>query len=632
MEQESVERSDELKEEDRARINLVKSFVRESTKAKDPYLNEWNQNLLFYYGRQMKKAKMEKGMADVVVNACFLVTETIRAIFLSAEPKTYIYPTVAGYENLSRKLETMKEWLWKVTNLRSKVLGKVGFHIPVYGTSIFELGWNAAKNIPVIRAVRPHQFIIDPDASDIEDAMFAGTVRPVSVKWLRYKYGDKAKNVRSCEIPEEYERAESLIHGERGHYSMDGGVSPSDMVGKEFREYGETETGKNTSLHKTGGVPEYSRQRTLLYSIIFRDMETMEKKIDPETGEEYEDLKYPGGRKIVFADNSILEDVRNPDPDGEYPYVPCRNYIVDDGFFATGDLTQIIPINKMLNAGVNQVIDQRNLYGDPPLIYEKGSVDEAVIQNWHSRPGAKIPMNQNAQKWPSYLEGPSLPAWQVRLIPMAIEFIEWVSSVHAVMTGQEPGRVESGKAIQSLQKMANVRGYLKSVNLEEALKEVTRKGVRLMQHNMAPGEIIRLRPNPNRMPEIPDQVEIDEEISDLRFEIDVETGSTMPRNPQQEQEVVMGLIQGGMIPDMLDSLRLIARSTRLPHLDIIIKKMEAVQQQEEEMAAQQQGAMPPQQQEMMPPGAGGMAPGGMGGGMVQPPAPMGNQGSPPPLM
>ena len=168
--------------------------------------------------------------------------------------------------------------------------------------------------------------------------------------------------------------------------------------------------------------------------------------------------KYPNGRRITTCAEKVLfydEDIgfgAQDDTERELPFFPFFHIKVPGRLMPTCLCEQLIPIQREYNKSRSQIIENKNLFGNPILIAPRGCLDEEPT----NEPGQFIEYNLVGAE-PKYLEPPAMGAEIYKNIDILNAELEFVSGQHEVSHGSTPTGVTSGTAIGFLQEQDDTK-------------------------------------------------------------------------------------------------------------------------------------------------------------------------------
>lgn len=188
---------------------------------------------------------------------------------------------------------------------------------------------------------------------------------------------------------------------------------------------------------------------------------TYNKLADSAVIHEYWELpssKYPKGRRITTCADKVLlyvEDIgfgEQDDTERELPFFPFFHIKVPGRLIPTCLVEQLIPIQREYNKSRSQIIENKNLFGNPILTAPKGCLDEEPT----NEPGQFIEYNIVGGK-PEYLQPPVMGTEIYQNIEILNAELEFVSGQHETSHGSTPTGVTSGTAIGFLQEQDDTK-------------------------------------------------------------------------------------------------------------------------------------------------------------------------------
>jgi hypothetical protein len=332
-------------------------------------------------------------------------------------------------------------------------------------------------------------------------------------------------------------------------------------------------------------------------------VETVEEEVVGEDGEsteieKSEVAKYPNGRIITFTeDNVLLDDKPSPFAHGKPPYVELHDYQVPHHFWGQGEADQIENLVREQNLRLQHVVDVARKYSKKNYVMSEDAGISSAKMKEAIRTGdnvliAKADFHKDmiAEIPPPSLDGASLQLLQV--IPEYIEEITGVTDITKGTVGKKSR--QSASEISVLIESSYTRTRQRVRNLEWTIKRILTLIIELMQQYyieprpyqwreddevgfgyMSNDPQFVLEQQRPRTPDIPkeelhpdDQQAIEdytrlvedfmeaEEVS-IRFELQVDTNSTLPLDKQSLANLAMRLAENKILPEeaLLEVLR-----------------------------------------------------------------------------
>jgi hypothetical protein len=586
----------------------------------------WMDDIKWYKGMQWA-ANRPKNKSSVFFNRLFSTIQKELPFMTDRRPKIYVNPVSDPSDKpFADIFQRIIETAWVNRDMERKLPESV-LHAKQVGTAFLRPFWNTelADGLGDIdcECVDPLEVFPFAYSSNLKDAEGMIWARWVSLGYIKKNYPDAYSKVKENlgTMPEEKEvpdRAKDTNRGSETTYSQ-----VTDTLGTETHYL----PGPMGSAYDASDL-----KRVLLIKCFMRD--------DAEEGSDREDktvkelkvpkLKYPNGRVITLACGVLLEDEAFAFQHfpGMIDYV---NYCQPGEFWGMSDITQIKEGQKELNKLNAMVIDaiRRDVYRQKFLSASSGiNIDDYVVTD-DSIYETNVP--NPVQETGAF----SLPA-QVLAYPSTIETAIQTTSGTIDYSPPTSGDLPSGRSLQELQEISQIRLRQKIRNMEYAIRmlglmwlEMIRKNytetriMRLFNSNLGKQEYVYIfnEPDPEQAEMIRQQVsqEIVQgteqqdpqtgqpvpgtgepkyqhilNMADIKGEFDlvVATGSTVSVSQVASFEQSMALFKMGVI-----DARALLESADYPQKEDIMKRMSQQQQQSAEMA-KQQAMLPLQVQQM----------------------------------
>ena len=556
-------------------VNMVLDMFKRSEQAKAPYVELWKKCLDAYKGEMDKTTKPDY-KSDNVSNYIFSTCETIRPIMVSENPKFQVMPRLEKDFNKSYRVQQALDYEWQRTKMDTIVPKAVLPSLQI-GTGIIGLFWNG--NDGKIGNIEPKlisafNFFPDPSALTIDEADYVIYATYQNVGKIIKQFPEKAEELKlQTKRPDK----EDLILGQDSS--------------------------------------NFSNQSVLVIECYMRDYEMITRKIE-EDGDIIEEKtpKYPNGRRIIIAGETLLDDSDNPYDDGKFPFIVFKNYDLPDQFWGMGEIEQLMKPQKHADNLTNQIIDNARLTANCQWVKDKNAgIERGALTN---RPGLIVTKNPGTEVRRE--QPPSIPAYVQNTVEMLKRDIEIISGVFDITRGERPSSITSGVAIQQLTQSAQSRIKLKMRYFETALGELgsmwvsriiqfwelprqLRVMVSIKDFEQASNDMMVQGQQFSVQAPINGQVPIFTSLSgeeiDGDWDISVVGGSTMPINKNARLQQLISLSQ----TPAEDGLPMVDRQTilensELPNVEEILARFEAIKQQQTEQSQAQQQSMLQEQQ------------------------------------
>lgn len=328
------------------------------------------------------------------------------------------------------------KWVWEQNQMTIK-LDRFERQRLKYGTGIWKVFFdplgNRNRGKVVIDVVGVEKMYVDPKVTDpfkIQEADYIIQVGDYSLRWLRQRFGKRARMVRA----------------------KSGSTYQSNVF------YGET-------LKEAQGITNNSA--TLI---------------------EYWCKDEEGTLRLVYmADDIILWDsawskkkqkkeeiVDNWDPSegfykhGKYPYVFTPCYLRDGQVWGMGDVELLRPVQDLINDLDDQVRINARMMGNIQIVVGLSSGINPL--KWTNKPGLRVPARDH-NAW-QIVQPPPLPAYIMDRRELGKREAELISGRTDVVEGRKPAGVKAASAIIALQEAGNRRVNHKKLMTQMGLSEV----------------------------------------------------------------------------------------------------------------------------------------------------------------
>lgn len=593
--------------EDRKTLKLAEKVFDRNKKHRAQYDQKWMLYYDMFRGKQWKEQRPSYRHSEVI-NLVFRTLQSMVPIQLDTHPKFEFLPQEPTDSDLAQILNDVAEADWAKNNWGESLL-EVVWDSNLYGTGMSSMMVkdDLGRQKIVFGSADPFYCFPDPEAKDVnkdvstmgfsEQAATFVHAEPMDVRKIKKKYPAVKQYIKPDII--------DLMKGSKTGGEPVKFRSPIDnkviLEGSSAMDL----VDKNQALLVTVYLsPEYCEE----------DFdEHKQETVDPATGEPgppefVQKAKYPNGRKIVYCNGVLCEDVDQGYDDAQFPFDRYPNYTLPREFWGMSEIEQLEGPQKTFNKVVSFVLDVLTLMGNPVwLIPNSAGIDEENLVN---RPGLNIPFDGDQP--PSRLEGVQLQPFVFQLVDKLAEWFDSLGGSQDVTRGVQPTGVTAASAISSLQEAAQTRIRQKTRNMDFYLQGVGQKyASRVFQFKTAP-EVYRLTNNdgatkyfkmhvePYDHPEQGQmyrvhyqpftengQIDPDQGMSfETRGKLDVKvsTGSSLPFAKDQLENKLLAFFDRGII----DNEEVLKRS-EYPNYQMVMMRM----QKSAQAAAQQQAAGAP---------------------------------------
>jgi hypothetical protein len=319
-------------------------------------------------------------------------------------------------------------------------------------TGPVKVQWNPLLNNGMgdveFQDLSPLQFMMLGTAARPRDAEVCIVRRPVTIAWLKRRYGAIADSITP-------DRNLSTIPGQVGRPSKLSKASWHSLpksVQRMIGVKGESMDSKvPQTLLKEFWIKDDSKwqgKESIIVGPVDRDGNpTCNWCYRVEPGMQL----WPRGRAILQAGNKVLEDTCNPYWHGSHPFALYRAFRVPWKTAGLSSLEPIAAMQAILNRINGGVLD--TVYGaiERPLMGPKAAFSQ---QDWDTidpnNPGVKVPYNNNSPREPRYLEAPQLPQYVAATQDRIEREMDQTSGASAISQAIAKKQVPGGDALDMI--------------------------------------------------------------------------------------------------------------------------------------------------------------------------------------
>ena len=576
--------------EEKALVKKLEGLFERDKKAKQKYDYCWVDYYKMFRGKQWKEQRPSYRSSEVF-NLIWQAIQSQIPIITDAKPKFEYLPQEPGDREFAELMNEValadwqsKNWLFTLTEGL--------YDCSIYGTAISLLKYDTEKDELVYRFTDPFYFFPAASAENMKE---------------------KCTHVSHAE-PEELDRIKRIFPKFKDYLKAD----VTDFQSTDNIELGAVKYNNPNSdqlyVEVSGGFENKKTPEVLVKTFYLEDDEVLEcEEQDSETGESkyVRKLKYPGGRRVITANEIILDD--GPigyEDEAIFPYQRLVNFISPRQFWGISDLEVLEGPQRAFNKIISYVFDVLYLCGNPIWIVD--STSGVFTDNLTSQPGLVVEKEPGSEVRRE--AGVQLQPYILNLINLVKDLVEQFSGSQDVSKGIAPGGVTAASAIADLQNAAQTRIRQKMRNLDAYLQDFGQAyASRVMQFYTAP-KVFRLtgkdgadkyfkmsiqkaedgRGHKALVQHYTENGLISPDFKEyyLRGKLDVRvtTGSSLPFNKSENEQRAYNLFDRGII-DGQEVLKIL----EYPNAEAILSRMEekAAAQAQADMEAQMQGAPPP---------------------------------------
>jgi hypothetical protein len=572
-------------EAEKKEIKLGEKLFERAKKARQPHDEKWIDYYKLFRGKQWKEQRPSYRHSEVY-NLIFQAIQSTVPIITDSQPKFEFLPSEPSDREFADIVNEVAEADW-IKYGWLNILTEILYEGYIYGTGISCMKWDPDAEFGAgkieYESIDPLNFYPDPSAYDVnrncEYVVFAEPMDKSKIKrkWKNGKY------VKPDLI--------DLVNGSKGDLGPIRFKSPTDS---------------RTVVEGSSMADVTDKDKALVVTIYMKSDEFEEKKsqaVDPETGMVTETvestLKFPNGKKLVFANGILLEVGPNPYEDGEFPYQRWQNYILAREFWGISECEPLEGPQKSFNKIWSFALDVMTLMGNPIWIVDTTSgVDP---ENLFNRPGQVVEKEPNSEVRRE--EGVQLQPFVMQLGDKLKEIFDQIGGSNDITRGVNPTGVTAASAIADLQNAAQTRIRQKSRNLDIYLQQVGQQYLsRVLQFYTSPRVVritgkdgaekyfkfhINQSEDGSRVGMVENYTEqglssgITEYPITGKLDVRVTTGTALPFNKAEKEQRLFGLFDRALI-DQEEVLK----GMDYPNYQAVMQRMQEKAEQQAMMEAQ----------------------------------------------
>jgi len=478
-----------------------------------------------------------------VENYVFSKVETIIPILTDNRPTIHVLPRDPEFSEYAEHIHNLLGYHWDRLNMDDIVLEATKNSL-IFGKGFYYTYWDYDIGDIACESVDPQNIFVDPMARSIKKCRYLVHVARMSVWDIINQWPDAAGKVeygaQTVEEPSPKTGWTSLdrvsVHAGAAYADPSiptGRVVP--WVGARLDDVGQPDAESVQVLQFWIRDPSVTRE-----PLMSRGGEQM---TDAEGNKLFlENQKYPGGRHIVLAGDTIIHDGPNPFLHGEFPYVEQDCHKVPGEFWCVSVVQNLISPQMELNKALGQVIDNKNLMGNAQWVVSSDAGIKA--DQITAKPGLVIVKTRGSEV--ERVSPEALPSYIQEFIEGRKRSLDDISGVYDTTQGRKPTGITAGVAIESLQEAAATRLRALVRNLENAVRNVGQQWVGVAQQFYEDAKMVRVTD--------PDTGEftfdsITPEMIQAQWEVQVAAGSTLPRSREVRQGQAVELFQLGVFDE-----------------------------------------------------------------------------------
>jgi hypothetical protein len=462
--------------EEMADIKMVKGFLEEGKRVREPFDKNWDKWKGMEEGEQYRM-KMPSYRASIPFNILKSTIQTQIPILTDARPKIDVVEKTPEDFAFAEDLSMLINHWWETYSMDLTLIDWITDSMILSG-GIIKVVWDQSLNDGLgdtkAELLDPRDVFINENCYDFtKDRGCKWVVHKTTktVGELKLKYPKKKDEIRA-DTNEDQDTLESVT--KKGEAVL---VSPIDRKS--------TLSDMPTQGVNESAVVEVAEAWVDDQTLIEVELEDEEGNLKPALKK-----KFPNGKVITILpkQNVRLFAGNNPYKDAEFPFVKFVNIRKPRQFWGEGEVGNLEKLQMAINRVGNMIMDYMNFTGNPIWFVHSGSgVNPNKITN---QMGLVITWSGDAHMRPVRDIPPPLPAYYFQFFDQLIRFVENTSGTQDISQGRRPEGITAAEALATLQEAANTRIRLKERNLETALERLTKLVVsRTLQFTREPKKV-----------------------------------------------------------------------------------------------------------------------------------------------
>lgn len=316
------------------------------------YHKNWSEAWKLYNNVRVSKSYV--GITDTFVPMTFSTIETLVSALAGSKPQFDFIPPHTKQDQDTKVLNALLDYYWDKDQWNIKVISWIRSSL-LYGTGVIYLIWD--ENHPCMVNIPLRDFIIDPEATSIEEAAFVGRRYLTSLSELK---SFEITDPKTGEMVPRYSNLDQLVKTD---------AKNDQQTDKEQKDmfYGSTVDDPDNNQVE---VIEIWTDDNKLYSVANRSVE-----IENRESPHFTQAKKQSGSEYA---------------EGLIPFAVQRNYVDESLFYGRSEVDTFKAQQELLNDLTNQNTDAITFTLNPMWNLHPDSAD--LIDQIENLPGAVYPL------------------------------------------------------------------------------------------------------------------------------------------------------------------------------------------------------------------------------------------------
>lgn len=569
-------RIDEMRDSSKNQLRSLRSRWIDSIRDYRPQISTQNQRDGVGNNKLQKKRRgndlIQNGSGNRIAS---IIDQQISMIYEN-NPRAFFLPKENDDMAFAKDLESLTKWRMDRIQLRQKLI-KGGLYSKLFGFQAFHVYWD--DSLPDdsdvnARILWPESLIIDPklESQNPEEGDYVGYDRMINLDYAKRKWPRKASKIQAQMATEDTgyglggggdnagsdQLARELGHATQG--TLDRPFSDKEkqvqMTVIWFKDYAQDsfKVKKPLQMLMEEGlviVDDFTKRH------IWADtgIEWTEESSPEET---VKTPKYPYGRHVIKIGEVILEDFAwgyDPDLDTvkrrSWPIAIAVNKLIPGVWFGQDECEGLRADQNTADVCLQNITEHAYSAAHPVREVDASKLVNAQSVTNQLSGGVLLVKGKNAM---AMHNAGSMPQDVFSLLKISQSNMEISAGISGQSIGREGSSQQTATEIAALQRASRGKVGITSSFVDELVNRLYVLSAEAIQFNYDEGRIVRIlgENGDSQMTAI----NITRQLKDVKFDVEVEAGSTLPNDKQQKKvdaQEVFGLVGLPYLPNVLEA-------------------------------------------------------------------------------
>ena len=372
---------------------------------------------------------------------------------------------------------------------------------------------------------------------------------------------------QQCQVMMEEMKAEMEVQLLEQEKQMQQAVQEGKMLPERYKlemEKAQDMMSKQLEVYQQECMSKLQAEASKIENQIITEKEFKELLKDPEIAENIVDqVQFYSNRikQTCIVGDKLLYEQTLPDSVTEYPIVPFH-YKWTGTPYPISAVSPLIGKQQEINKSHQIMVHNASLGSSLRWMYEEGSIDAETWEKYSSSPGALLPIRPGVERPTPVMPAPLSNAF-FQIVQEGKSDMEYLAGIYSSMMGDSAGASETYRGMLALDEYGTRRiKQWMSTSIEPSLRHVGKLVLEFSQATYTAYKRFRLI-QPNAIQEnkeqevnIPIYNDLGEaigksmDVSTLKFDVRIVSGSTLPVNRWAYLEELKQLMQLGVVDDI----------------------------------------------------------------------------------